>query len=151
MRAHQQVTFEASPIARIIRRDWNFVSIKLYIHAFDPEYSKIINDDIIDFAWQVDDAYDDISRMPFQKVDATWMRPRSMSLEIVHPITARWFKTMIKLDKIYSALVSAEKAGLISKRKRHAFILPSLIAYTNFKSTATKIKFYKDDEEDLIG
>lgn len=40
MRAHVDATFEASPVARVMRRDWNIVSSKLYMHALDPAYRK---------------------------------------------------------------------------------------------------------------
>lgn len=149
MRAREKIIFEASPVARIIRRDWNFVSTKLYINALDREYRMLIDDDANELCWQVEDALEDTLRMPFERVDTKWMRPRNIELEIIHPIAAKWLRAMINLDKMYALLVSAEKRGLITRRKRHGFILPSLVAYVAFKSTATKMKFFSDDRDDL--
>ena len=145
MRAHVDTTFQTGPMARVMRRDWNIVSAKLYVHAIDPAYRKRIEDDIVEMCWQVDDTADEVRAMPFQRLDRSWLHPRRMQLEVVHPLTARWLRAMMTMDELFALLVSAEKAGMITRRKRHAILLPCQVTYLAFKATAMKMSFSSGD------
>lgn len=146
MRASVDVTFEASPVARVMRRDWNLVSRKLYMNARDHLYYKKIESDLVEMCWQMDDVADQIRAMPYQRLDRSWLRPRRMRVDIVHPMTAAWLRSMVKLDEVFALLVCAEKSGMITRRKRQAIMLPCQLAYMVFKATSMKLEFKFEDE-----
>ena len=145
-RAYVDTTFEASPVARVIRRDWNILSVKLYINALSPAYKDRIAADMTEMAKQVHETAEDVRAMPFGHLERSWLRPRRMNLEVVHPITAMWWRSMLTLDEIYAILICAEKTGLISARKRQAIMLPCHLSYLAFKCTAMKIQLKTSDE-----
>lgn len=133
-------------MARVMRRDWNIVCAKLYLNARDHAYRKQIESDAVEMSWQVDDTADQIRAMPFQRLDRSWSHPRRMRLEVIHPLAAAWLRSMLTMDEIYTLLISAEKAGMITRRKRHAILLPCQIAYMAFKATAMKVEFRCTDD-----
>jgi hypothetical protein len=145
-RAYVDVTFEASPIARVMRRDWNILSVKLYINALSPAYRERIEADMTEMATQVHETATDVRVMPFGHLERSWLRPRRMNLQVVHPVTAAWLRSMRTLDEIYAILICAEKTGLISARKRQAIMLPCHLSYLAFKCTAMKIQLKTSDE-----
>lgn len=134
-------------MARVMRRDWNIVSAKLYLNARDHAYRKRIESDAVEMNWQVDDTADQIRAMPFQRLDRSWLHPRRMRLDVVHPLAAGWLRSMMTMDEIYTLLISAEKAGMISRRKRQAILLPCQIAYMAFKATAMKMELRSADDD----
>lgn len=146
LRATITVAFDASPIARVMRRDWNLVSAKLYIHALNKAYRDQIEEDAMEMNWQIDDTYDDVSTMPwFGKIDKAWLHTREMQIDVVHPIAATWLRSMVKMDEIYASLICAEKSGLITLKKRRAIVLPCQISYLAFKATALKMDYSCQD------
>lgn len=145
-RAYVDATFEASPIARVIRRDWNILSAKLYINALSHSYRRQIEADMTEFATQVHETATDVRLMPFGHLERSWLRPRRMKIQVVHPITGMWLRSMRTLDEIYAILICAEKTGLISARKRQAIMLPCHLSYLAFKCTAMKIQLKTSDE-----
>lgn len=150
MRAYSEVTFDASPIARVMRRDWNILSINIYIHARDYRERGKIESDLVEMCWQVDDTADQVRSMPFAHLDRQWLSPRRMRVQIVHPIAARLLRSLMTLDEAYRLLICAEKAQMISMKKRHAILLPCQLSYMTFKATAMKMQFRTTDEL-LIG
>ncbi|ABM59448.1 hypothetical protein Veis_3733 [Verminephrobacter eiseniae EF01-2] len=146
MRAHVDVTFQASPVARVMRRDWNIVSSKLYVNALAQDYRQRIESDMIEMTWQMDDTADQVRAMPFEKLDTSWLHPRRMQVQVVHPITAAWLRSMVAMDEMYAKLICAEKAGMITLRKRHALLLPCQLSYMAFKATAMKMQLRCTDE-----
>lgn len=145
-RAFVDVTFEASPVARVMRRDWNILSAKLYINSLSPAYREKIEEDAVEMAWLVNDTADQVRTMPFQHLERSWLRPRRMHVQVVHPILATWLRCMRTLDEVYALLICAEKTGLITARQRHAIVLPSQLAYLAFKCTAMRIPLKTTDE-----
>jgi len=146
MRAYVNATFEASPVARVMRRDWNILSSKLYMNAIDSDYRKRIEDDLVEMSWQIDDTADQVRCMPFQRLDREWLAPRHMQVQVVHPMTASWLRSMMVLDEVFALLICAEKAGMITRRKRISILLPCQLSYMTFKATSMKMEFKSADE-----
>lgn len=146
MSAHREVTMRASPMARVMRRDWNILSAKLYVNARDARYARRIKDDLSEMAWVISDIAEQVRTMPFREADATWLRPRKMHLQIIHPMTASWLRAMVEMDEAFSTLICAERAGLIDRKRRHQLLLPSQLAYMGFKATAMKIQLRTAEE-----
>ena len=146
MRAYVDATFEASPVARVMRRDWNIVSSKLYMHALDPAYRKKIEADLVEMSWQIDDTAEQVRSMPFHRLDRQWLRARRIQAQVIHPMTAAWWRSMMALDEAFALLICAEKAGMITRRKRISILLPCQLSYMAFKATAMKTEFKSADE-----
>lgn len=98
-----------------------------------------------EMATQVHETATDVRLMPFNHLERSWLHPRRMSVQVVHPITAAWLRSMRALDEIYAILICAEKTGLISARKRQALMLPCHLSYLAFKCTAMKIELKTSD------
>lgn len=146
MRAFSEVTFDAAPIARVMRRDWNILSINLYKNSRDEREHKKIYSDLVELSWQVDDTADQVRAMPFAHLDRQWLRPRRMQVQIVHPIAAGLLRSMMTLDEVYRLLICAERVQMISRKKRHSLLLPCQLSYMTFKATAMRIAFRSTDE-----
>lgn len=144
--AFKDVTMWTSPMARLMRRDWNILSAKLYINAKDSEYASRIKEDLAEMAWVISDLADQVRIMPLLEVSTSWLRPRKMSVQIIHPMTASWLRCMIELDETFMRLICAEKAELIQRKRRHQLMLPCQLAYMGFKATSMKIPLKSSDE-----
>lgn len=140
------LTFKAGPISRIMRRDWNIVSTKLYYNALSHVLCKQIESDMDEFGWQVSDTADQVNAMPFHRLEESWLRPRNMQIEVVHPITAAWLRAMNVFDGVYAKLICAEKAGMITRSKRLSLMIPCHLSYMAFKCTAMDIRLKSTDE-----
>lgn len=146
LRADAKIVMRTSPIARVMRRDWNIVSAKLFLNALDPNYQAQIKRDLDELHWQVDDLWDQLKLLPTAGFDATWMHPRQLSLQVVHPLTASWLRAFRKFDECFGALLVAEKGTLITRRQRFAFLAPVQLAYFSFKATAMNLPLKTTDE-----
>lgn len=140
------LTFKAGPISRIMRRDWNILSTKLYYNVRSPVLYQQIESDMVEFGWQVSDTADQVNAMPFHKLEESWLRPRRMQVEVVHPITAAWLRAMNVFDGVYAKLICAEKAGMITRSKRLSLMIPCHLSYMAFKCTAMDIRLKSTDE-----
>lgn len=146
LRAEATIMMKTSPISRVMRRDWNIVSAKLFLNALEPAYQSQIKRDLDELHWQVDDLWDQVKHLPSSGIDSSWMVPRQLTLQVVHPLTASWLRGFRKFDDCFSALLVAEKGTLITRRQRFAFLAPVQLAYFSFKATAMKLPLKTTDE-----
>lgn len=146
LRAEATIMMKTSPISRVMRRDWNIVSAKLFLNALEPAYQSQIKRDLDELHWQVDDLWDQVKHLPSSGIDSAWMVPRQLTLQVVHPLTASWLRGFRKFDDCFSALLLAEKGTLITRRQRFAFLAPVQLAYFSFKATAMKLPLKTTDE-----
>lgn len=146
LRASVTITMQTSPLSRVMRRDWNIVSAKLFLNAIDQAYQQQIKHDLDELHWQTDDLLEQLQLFPAEKLDASWMVPRQLSLQVVHPLTASWLRAFRKFDKSIAILINAERAELITRRQRFSFLAPVQLAYFSFKATAMKLPLKTTDE-----
>ena len=139
LRAEATVTYQTSPVARIVRRDWNIVSAKLFVSALDHDYAKKIRADVSDMTWQMQDVLDVARTLPIPDLDTSWMRPRELRLQIVHPLAAQWLRAFTLLDQAYAILINAELDERITPEMRWQIIAPAQMAYMGFKATAMRL------------
>lgn len=146
LRADANIVMRTSPLARVMRRDWNIVSAKLFLNALDPTYQAQIRRDLDELHWQVDDLWDQVKHLPTEGFDTNWMLPRQLSLQVVHPLTASWLRAFRRFDECFGTLLVAEKGALITRRQRFAFLAPVQLAYFSFKATAMNLPLKTTDE-----
>ncbi|WP_234265109.1 hypothetical protein [Hydrogenophaga sp. NFH-34] len=139
MSAAASIQFATSPIARILRRDWNIVSAKLFLNCLDPDWAKLVREDAAEMTWQMSDLLDIVKSLPVGQIEHAWMRPRKINLQIVHPICAQWLRAFTKYDQAYTILINAQKSGRMQPKQRWALTLPSQMAYMGFKARAMKL------------
>lgn len=139
LRAEAELLMQTSPMSRIMRRDWNIVSAKLFLNALDPAYSALIKKDLDELHWQVDDLAHQLKMLRLSTLDKTWMRPRQMVVQVIHPLTASWLRAFKRFDTSFCLLINAEKAGLITRRQRFAMLAPSQLTYFAFKARAMNL------------
>lgn len=139
MKASASLVLVASPVARILRRDWNLVSAKLFLNCLDSEYAKLVREDAAEMTWQMSDLLDMAKTIPLTGVDQSWMRPRQLNLQIVHPIAAQWLRAFTRYDQAYTILINAQKSGRITPKRRWAYTFPCQMAYMGFKARAMKL------------
>lgn len=144
--ASATVTFSTSPVARILRRDWNLVSAKMFLNCLDEEYAKLVQDDADELAWQTNDLLDMVKSLPIGNMEMAWMRPRQLNLQIVHPLAAQWLRAFVKYDKAFAILINAEKAQRITRAKRWQLTFPTQMAYMGFKARAMKLPLKSTSE-----
>lgn len=146
LRASVTITMQTSPLSRVMRRDWNIVSAKLFLNAIDQSYQQQIKHDLDELHWQSDDLLEQLQLFPAEKLDSSWMVPRQLNLQVVHPLTASWLRAFRKFDKSIAILINAERAELITRRQRFSFLAPVQLAYFSFKATAMKLPLKTTDE-----
>ena len=146
LRAEATITMRTSPISRVLRRDWNIVSAKLFLNSLEADYQKEIRSDLDDLHWMVDDLLDQLTVMPIGKLDASWMVPRQLNVQVIHPLTASWLRAFRNFDKCFEILINAERSQLITRKQRFAFSTPVQMAYLSFKAKAMKIPLKTTDE-----
>lgn len=139
LRATTSVVFTASPVARILRRDWNLVCAKLFLNALDPEYAKKIQENVIELSWQTQDLSETVGAMPFGELDLSWMRPRKLELQIIHPLAGRWLHAFQRYDEAFSILINAQKAGKLTPKQRWSLTSSCQLSYIGFKAIAMKL------------
>lgn len=139
-RATTDVWVLASPIARVLRRDWCLVTSKMFLNVAEtPSLEAKIRNELQELHWQIDDLADQVKIFPFAR-DTSWVTPRPMTIDIVHPLAASWLRAMMKMDKVFVDLVCAEKAERITRRQRFSLLLPSQLAYMGFKATSMQLQ-----------
>jgi len=146
LRVNTTITMLTSPLARILRRDWNLVSAKLFVNALDKDYEQLIRQEVSELAWQAADLHDLASALPVSQTEAAWMRPRTLHIQIVHPITAQWLRAFVVYDRAFAKLINAEKAGRMTKQQRLAMIRPCQLSYMGFKAIAMKMCLKSTEE-----
>jgi len=139
LRADVTVVFKTSPVSRVMRRDWNLVSAKMFLNAIDERQRKRIATDLTELHWQANDLLDALQALPMPKEDWAWMRPRQIDAQVVHPLAAQWLRCMKTIDECYLILINAEKAKIITRKQRWAMVAPSQLAYLGFKTSAMNL------------
>ncbi len=146
LRAESTITMRTSPISRVLRRDWNIVSAKLFLNSIDADYQQQIRRDLDELHWQVDDLLEQLKVMPIGKLDTSWMVPRQLDVKVIHPLTASWLRAFRNFDRCFEILINAERSQLITRKQRFAFSAPVQLAYFSFKATAMKLPLKTTDE-----
>lgn len=134
----QQTVFQTSSVSRVIRRDWNIVCAKMFVFGLKRDYRKKIEEDLNELHWQVADLAEVTDIGLFSEQDASWLSPVTVSLRIVCPQGASWLRAMHAWDNSDAKLITAVKAGLITKEKRFAMMAAVQMAYVGFKGTAMR-------------
>lgn len=134
----QQPIFQTQSISRIIRRDWNIVCAKMFVFGLKRDYRKKIEEDLNELHWQVADLAEVTDIGLFSEQDTSWLSPVTVSLRIVCPQGASWLRAMHAWDNSDAKLMTAVKAGLITKEKRFAMMAAVQMAYVGFKGTAMR-------------
>lgn len=140
LRARTSVVFNSSPIARIMRRDWNIVSAKLFLNALDRGCAEKIRENVVEFAWQTQDLLETVRSMPLGELDTSWMRPRLLDVQIIHPFAGQWLRAFQRYDEAYAILINAQKTGRLTPKQRWALTAPCQLAYIGFKATAMNLQ-----------
>lgn len=138
-RASAKLIFNTSPVSRVMRRDWNIVSAKLFLNALDPRIKQRIASDLTELHWQSNDLLEGLQSLPMSKVEPMWMRPRKIELQVVHPLAAQWLRCMRTIDECYLIMINAEKSGVITRKHRWAMLAPTQMAYMGFKASAMNL------------
>ncbi|MBS3912846.1 MAG: hypothetical protein KGZ70_13765 [Hydrogenophaga sp.] len=146
LRASATIQMKTSPISRVLRRDWNIVSAKLFLNSLDGDYQQQIRRDLDELHWQVDDLLDQLRATPFGPLDSSWMTPRLLNVQVIHPLTASWLRAFRTFDACFEVLINAERAQKITRKQRFAFTAPVQLAYFSFKATAMKLPLKTTDE-----
>lgn len=136
MRVSTSLQFNTSPMSRVMRRDWNLVSAKLFLNTLDREKCAVIKEDLIEFTWQCNALLETLQAIPMASVDPFYLHPRRLDIQIVHPLAAGWLRAMRTLDECYVIMINAEKSGRISRKQRWALATPCQLSYMGFKSSA---------------
>lgn len=139
LRARASIIFSTAPVSRVIRRDWNIVSAKLFLNAIDDRLRTRIANDLTELHWQANDLLDALKSIPRPKDEAMWMRPRLVEVQVVHPLAAQWLRSMRTIDECYLIMINAEKAGVITRKHRWAMVAPTQLAYMGFKASAMNL------------
>lgn len=140
MTARADLIFHTSPVSRVMRRDWNIVSAKLFLNALDERLRQRIADDLVELVWQSTDLLESLqTNIRLDKQDMIWMRPRKIELQVVHPLAAQWLRCMRTIDSCYLIMINAEKSGIITRKHRWAMMGPTQMAYMGFKSSAMNL------------
>lgn len=139
LKARASITMKTSPVSRVMRRDWNIVSAKLFLNAIDHHQRNRIASDLTELHWQSTDLLEVLRAIPMPKAEAMWMRPRALELQVVHPLAAQWLRCMRTLDECYLIMINAEKSGSITRKQRWAMVAPTQMAYMGFKASAMNL------------
>jgi hypothetical protein len=146
LRAQATITMRTSPISRVLRRDWNIVSANLFLNCLYGDYQNEIRNDLAELHWMVDDLKHELSVLPIGSLDTSWMVPRRLDVQVIHPLTASWLRAFRNFDKCFEILINAERSNLITRKQRFAFTAPVQIAYLIFKAKAMNMPLKTTDE-----
>jgi len=131
--------FKTSPVSRVMRRDWNIVTVKMFFNTMDPRMMARIRDDLTELQWQAADLLDSLKSIPMSKVEPMWMRPRSIEVQVISPLAGQLLRTMKIIDQCYLIMINAEKAEIITRKRRWAMMAPVQLAYLGFKTAAMNL------------
>lgn len=136
LRAEKSILFQTSPMSRVVRRDWNIVSAKMFLNLFDRKLKYRIQDGLMELNWQADDLLEGLKRLPMNHVQGVRLRPRLIHVQVVHPFAAQWLRCLRTLDACYEVLINAEQGKVLTRRQRWAMMAPAQLAYLAFKAAA---------------
>jgi hypothetical protein len=139
MLARADLIFQTSPVSRVMRRDWNIVSAKLFLNSLSPQIRQRISDDLVELVWQSTDLLDSLQTLRKPDDENLWMRPRKLQLQVIHPLAAQWLRCMRNIDSCYLIMINAEKSGVITRKHRWAMLGPTQMAYMGFKASAMNL------------
>lgn len=130
--------FITQPIARLLRRDWNIVSAKMYVFSLKPDYRALIRADLNEFHYQVNELYKLCSIDTFSDVDTSWLSRLTFEVKIISPLSSSWLRGLKTWDACFARLLTAERLGFIDRKQRIKMLQPVSTAYYGFKTTAMK-------------
>jgi len=120
--ARVRVTLYTPGIARVVRKDFNIVSAKMFLARADK-------------AMAISAALRALERSCVQaELAAEYHRadygvelaPQRYELRIVSPFANRYYRSIMRLDAVNTLLVAAETRGVIERRTRTKIVRPCL-------------------------
>lgn len=136
MATSEDAIITTSTMSRIIRKDWNIVTTKLYISCLKSPLRGKIQESLAELHWEVEDLSSNPAVTMFQNLDSSWLQEIPFSLKIVSPEAASWFRAIKTIDRCIAKMMTAERAGLLEKKQRLAALAGVNMAYTAFKYMA---------------
>lgn len=131
-----KITILTSTMSRIMRKDWNIVSTKMYVHTLNPQIKVRVNDALSELNWEVADLNESAEFSLFKNLDHTWLAPEHFLVKILSPESASWLRAVQSIDLCIAKMLTAEKQGLIVKKQRLDALAGVNLAYTAFKYSA---------------
>ena len=149
MVTERRITILTSTMSRIMRKDWNIVSTKMYVHTLDPKLKTKVSNALAELSWEVADLNEGAEFSLFKNLDHSWLAPEVFMIKIVSPESASWLRAIQNIDLCIAKMLSAEKQGLIEKKQRLAALAGVNLAYTAFKYAAMNMPIPQRAENSL--
>lgn len=149
MVVESKITILTSTMSRIMRKDWNIVTTKMYVHTLNPSIKLRVTEALTELNWEVADLQESAIFGLFKNLDHTWLAQENFVVKILSPESASWLRAVQSIDVCIAKMLTAEKQGLIEKKQRLAALAGVNLAYTAFKYAAMNMAIPKRAENSL--
>jgi hypothetical protein len=150
MVVESKITILTSTMSRIMRKDWNIVSTKMYVHTLNPSIKMRVTEALAELNWEVADLQESATLSLFKNLDHSWLAQENFLVKVLSPESASWLRAVQSIDICIAKMMTAEKQGLLEKKQRLAALAGVNLAYTAFKYSAMNMAIPQRVENAMV-